>query len=225
MRLYRNTAASRLRLDYGIELLAGLTFFDKTRSIAVALQPVQESLATAADATVAAERLLPALRATKRFAEYGTEQAVRVLHGRCKELDGARVGPITEALFPNDLSAEVTPKGDAQLAASKKLRRRIDDAGLAEIVAAKAELAAHLDAPLAAFDTASAALAGAIKTRSDAFLSEVARRNDHRRTIDAIFGELRAAYPGDRTIQKVIVPELDEGGSDDEAVTPVPTPT
>jgi len=161
------------------------------------------------------------------------------LAGRCPhELDGGRIGPITNGVFPNDLGAEVTPKGEAQLVATKKLRKRLDDSGLAEVKAKKAELLAVLDGPLTTFDDAGKSLHNAVKAHNDAFLTEVARRDDHRRTIDAVFGQIRAAYPGDRAIHKVIVPEVDEGrapsdgdGDGDGDVggsggsTPEPTPT
>lgn len=48
-----------------------------------------------------------------------------------------------------------------------------------------------------------------------AFQEEVALREEHRRYVDRLMGEVRAAFPGDRARQDIVFPQLDESGSDD----------
>ena len=80
-----------------------------------------------------------------------------------------------------------------------------------------AEILAVLDGPIQAFAQALEAHAAALRAAGDAFVVEVQRRDDHRRTVDGILGRIRAAYPGDRALQDTMVPDAeDDGGRSDE---------
>lgn len=212
MRLYRPNAASNVRLAFGVELSEGLSFFEKTKAHAAALDAVQAPLAEAAEATRQARTPLPKLRAARRFGEYGVEQALRRAQLVCKDVDGGRAGAVSGVVFPNGLDPEVTPKGAAQLEAAKDLRARVENGALAELQPAKEKLFALLDPAIQAFEQALAALDSATAVVDRARAIEVSRRDDHRRTVDAIFGHVRAAYPGDRAIHAVIAPVVDERG-------------
>ena len=229
MRLYLGSAASADILRFGRRLKKGLGRFEKTRHLANVLDVTQAALAAAHAATEALEAPLDDASDDLKFAELEAEAQVRRLWNRTKELDGDRVGPITKVGFPDGITAVLAPKGRAQGAALQKLRAAYDDSNAPEVAAHKTELLAACDDARALLAPAIEAWEAADEAYDKAFATEVRRRGEHRRTVDAIFGGIREALPGETKLQNAIVPRVDKPGkpaksdTDDDGGEPTPS--
>lgn len=225
MLLYRKGAATPIRVAFAEELALGCERFPETADIAPAATAANEPLEAAHAARVAKEKPLRLARVGRRFAEFDVETVVRDVYGACKRADGNRVGPIVKVVFPKGLAVVVAPSGKAQLDAVDALERRINGATDAKLAPLKADFAARLGAAASAFASAETAYRDAYKAWSDAFDEERLRRDDHYRTMDKLFGLIRAAFPTDAARREVVVPEGPNGkrskkGDDDETETP-----
>ena len=109
--------------------------------------------------------------------------------------------------------------------AIKGLRQRNADSNHPQVVPVQAELLAVIDSALAQFDAALTAFADATRAAAEAFATEIMRRDDHRFTLDAVLGQIRAAFPGDRALHDLIVPDSGSESESDATPTPTPTPT
>ena len=158
-----------------------------------------------------------------KFAELEAEGRVRRVFNRCRELDGDRAGPICQALFPDGLTVVLLPQGANQKLALERLRATIHSSNLAELAAHKDALVAVCDEAIGLFAPAFDAWRTAKDSFDRAYLAEAQRRDEHRRTVDAIFGGIRQALPRDRRLQDAIVPQVeapprrapDDDGDDD----------
>ena len=76
MRGYRTSAGTEIRLDYGLELAAGLHLFPETASLAPDLDAVNTSLEAAHNARRAKRTPLVKARVALRLANYEADSAI-----------------------------------------------------------------------------------------------------------------------------------------------------
>lgn len=217
MRKYRSSADSPTRIDYGIELLAGLNFFQETKGFAASFQQLNNDLDASHTARRAARKPLLEKRAAFRFAHHSTDQTIRMTHRAAEIADGGRRGQLTEALFPEGLGPVVAPYGTRQIRPTEALIDRLTRSKLPNAEAFRNEWKPKLDASLAALTAAASDLQTGRDAYLDAFRAEVALRDEHYMAIDKLMGLVRAAFPRDRARQDLVFPVLDDdsesGGS------------
>lgn len=212
MRLYRLRASAAVALGYSEDLMLGLELFDETRSLIPTVQSVHEPLEAAAEA---AKALVKPRRKAKRLrdvAEWRAERVIDEIGGLCESADNHRPrGATSRAVFPEGVGPVKAPKGPAQV---RQLEKLINDLGnasdpkvktIAEATLPKLRLAAT------ALVSAEADYQAARKAWREAEDLEDLRLSEHRRAMDSLLGELRKLYPGDRAIQDLIVPDVDDG--------------
>ncbi len=225
MRKYRATAASEVRVEYGIELVAGLKFFSETSSLAPSFASLNIDLDTAYTTRRAARKPLLEARAAFRFAHYDMDQVIRSFFRAVEIADGGRRGgPLAGAFFPDGLGPVVAPYGTRQIAPTQDLIGRLKLCKLPGAAELLAEWGPRLEASLAKLKSAADAQSAAREAYLDAFKKELALRNEHFYAIDKLMGLVRAAFPGDRVRQDLVFPAVDTSDDIDEAEGE-PTPT
>jgi len=210
LRKYRVNASSEIRVEYGIELVAGLHFFVDTASLAPSFEALNSSLDSAHTTRRALRKPLLEKRAAFRFAHYDTDQTIRSFFRAVEIADGGRRGgPLSTALFSQGLGPVVAPYGTRQIEPTEDLINRLKLCklpGSAELIATWLP---KLEASLAKLKSAAAALSHARDAYVDAFKQELALRNEHFHTIDKLMGLVRAAFPADRARQDLVFPAVD----------------
>jgi hypothetical protein len=210
VRKYRGSADSPTRIDFGVELLAGLNFFPETKGYAASFQQLNDDLDAAYTARRAARKPLLEKRAAFRFAHHSTDQTIRMTHRAAEIADGGRRGPLTETLFPDGLGPVVAPFGTRQIKPTEALVDRLTRCKLPAADAFRTEWKPKLDASLAALSAAAKDQQEARDAYLNAFRAEVALRDEHYMAIDKLMGLVRAAFPRDRARQDLVFPVLDE---------------
>jgi hypothetical protein len=152
-------------------------------------------------------------RVALRFANFTTDQAIRSCARAAEIADGGRRGPIFNALFPKGVGPVVAPMGARQIKPTEQLVDRMSKSKHTAVIPFAAEWIPKLQAPLATLTAAAAAHKSARATHDDAFREEVSLRDEHRRSVDRLMGETRAAFPGDRSRQDLVFPAVDEGST------------
>lgn len=225
MRKYRISADSPTRIDYGIELVAGLSFFSETKAYAPSFQELNDELNAAHTARRAARKPLVEKRAVFRFAQHSTDQTIRMSHRAAEIADGGRRGPLTTALFPDGLGPVVAPFGARQIKPTEELVERLNTCKLPAAEAFRAEWKPKLEATLTALKAADKDRNDARDAYLNAFRAEVALRDEHFLSVDKLMGLVRAAFPRDRARQDLIFPVVEDdgesgGSSEDESGGP-----
>jgi len=210
VRKYRNSADSPTRIDFGVELIAGLNFFPETKGYAASFQQLNDELDTAHTARRAARKPLLEKRAAFRFAQHSTDQTIRMTHRAAEIADGGRRGPLTEALFPDGVGPVVAPFGTRQIKPTEALIDRLTRCKLSAAEAFRTEWKPKLDASFAALSAAAKEQQAARDAYLDAFRAEIALRDEHYMAIDKLMGLVRAAFPRDRARQDLVFPILDD---------------
>lgn len=212
MRGYRTSAGSETRLDYGLELLAGLQLFPETAPLVPDFAIVNSGLEAAHGERLAQRPLLVKARVALRLANYEADQTIRSCSKAAEIADGGRRGPVFDALFPQGVGPVVRPVGSRQIQPTEELLDRLTKSRSAVVKAFaqewKPKLQAALDKLMAAAQAHKAALGG----HADRFRDEVALRQQHKQSIDRLMGQVRAAFPGDRVKQDLVFPEVDAAG-------------
>lgn len=211
MRKYRQSAATSIRLDYGIDLAAGLGMFPETAPFATPLTELNDKLEQAFETRRGARKPLVVARAKVRVANYLADTAIRSFSRACEVADGGRRGPIHAALFPDGLAVVVAPVGSQQVAPLQALLGRVESSQLAGVGAVRTEWQPKLAAALDALTKGTSAYDAAKAAYVDAFGKELALRDAHFVAIDSIMGHVHALFPRDRTKQDAIFPEVDDG--------------
>jgi hypothetical protein len=152
-------------------------------------------------------------RVALRFANFTTDQAIRSCARAAEIADGGRRGPIFNALFPKGVGPVVAPMGARQIKPTEELVDRMSKSKHSAVIPFAAEWIPKLQAPLATLTAAAATHKSARETHDNAFREEVSLRDEHRRHVDRLMGETRAAFPGDRPRQDVVFPAVDEGSA------------
>ncbi len=221
MRKYRSNAASTVRVEYGVELVAGLAQFAETAPAAVEFEKVNDALHAQHLARCALRTPLLRARAALRFVEHGVDQVIRSAARAAEIRDGGRRGRITAALFPKGLRPVVVLPGRRQVKPTRELVLRLENTQLAGIDVYRAEWLPQLEAALAALLGAVAAYDDAIAAHKAAFQVEVALREAHHDALDRIVGVVRAAFPRDRATQDVIFPAPEAAETDATTQAPL----
>ena len=206
MRGYGKGAGSSVRVEFGVELVAGLNGFAETRGLAPAFAAKNDAL----DAAVAGRHLLrkplAEARAAMRFTDFQADQQIRVFSRAIEIADGGRRGPLFEAIFPRGLSPVVAPRGGRQIVPTRALIEALERCTLAGAEALRTEWKPRLEAALAALVEADARVSAADANLQDAFRRERALREDHARAVDVLIGAVRSAFPRDPARQNVVFP-------------------
>lgn len=235
MRLYRLRASAAVALGYSEDLMLGLELFDETRPLIATVNALHEPLEAAAEA---AKSLVKPRRKAKRardLAEWRAERIVDELASLCEVADNHRPrGATSRAVFPDGVAPVKAPKGPAQVRAFEKLANDLANANDTKVKTIAESTLPKLRAATAALASAEAEYQTARKAWREAEDLEDLRLSEHRRAMDSLLGELRKLFPGDRTLQNLIVPDIDDGdergdggdaGSGGNAPTPDAGPT
>lgn len=212
MRNYRTKVGTESRLDYGLELVEGLKLFPETAPLATDFEQLHTELEQAHEARRGLRKPLVKARVKLRLANFTTDQVIRACAKAAELADGGRRGPIFDIVFPSGLSPVIAPMGARQIKPTEQLRDRLDKAKHPGVVTFAQEWKPKIEAALTQLTTAAATHLAARKAHDSAFQTEVALRDEHRRSIDRLMGLVRAAFPGDRTRQDLVFPAMaDEG--------------
>lgn len=215
MRNYRTSAATETRYDYGVELVAGLQSFPETAPLAADFEQLNEELHQAYTARRALRPALMKARVAVRFASFEADTQIRSCSKAAEIVDGGRRGPVFKAAFPGGVGPVVAPVGARQMKPTQALLDRLATSKNPAVGAFGAEWKPKIEPVLAKLGAAAEVHKAARAAYDQAFQEEVALREEHRRYVDRLMGEVRAAFPGDRARQDIVFPQLDESGSDD----------
>jgi hypothetical protein len=219
---------SEARIDYGIELMAGLAAFPETAPLAVEFTPTQDALVAAFGTRVVLNTAVLRTRAELRIAEFLAEREIRTVSRMLEVFDGARRGPAHNHVLPQGVNPVVAHRRGDQAREMRALVNRLtgcpvrlDPAFVADWVPRFTAATERLEAAVAAYDAAVAAHAGA-------FAAEKNARAAHVQAIDRIMGQVRAAFPRDPGRQDAAFPPADsrsrsrDDGEADPVVAPAP---
>jgi hypothetical protein len=214
MRTYRASAGTETRLDYGMELVAGLQLFPETEALAPDFEELNSELETANGARRAKRSPLFKARVALRLANYETDQAIKSCGKAAEIADGARKGPVFNALFPKGVGPVIAPAGARQIKPTEALRDRMTTSKAAAVKTFAVEWLPKIQAVLTKLTDAANAHNAALGLHGTAFQEEVALRQEHKLSVDRLMGQVRTAFPGDRAKQDLVFPALeDDGGS------------
>lgn len=229
MRLYRLRSSAEVALGFSEDFTLGLDLFDQTRPLIAVVEGVHGPLEEAHEAVA---KLVKPRRKAKRqrdIAEWRSEKVVDEVAAACEAADDHRkAGPTSKAVLPGGVGPVKAPKGKGQVAALEKLANYLGQSNDAKVKGVADALGPRLREAAATLDAAETAYQAARKAWRDAEDLEDVRLSEHRRTMDSLLGELRKLFPGDRSIQNLIAPVVDDGDdkpAEPEAPTPTPAPS
>lgn len=185
-----------------------LRSFEQSEPLADVLQVSQQALREAEQTTSNREEHAEEFSDNAAIGEYKAEQKVRRALSVAKEKDGDREGIITKALFPKGLTPIIVPKGQSQIQAIDDLIRRATESKIPEVVAVRAQILPILQEARELIARPYEAYLAATRALSEAEAIEKLRAGEHRRSIDSLFGQIRAMFPGDRAFQELLVPPM-----------------
>jgi hypothetical protein len=217
-----NTPVSRLVASVRF-LLAALAQLVTTRDLVPTLQGSFDAFLAAVTATVAAGDATIQPRVAVRFAERELEVGIRALFLAAQTLDSGKPGGrIGSALFPNGLTAVVSPQTAEQIAVAKQLVDRLMAQESATPLRATHEpvLRAAIDRMSHALETRDASVAAYETTLA----RQTATRDALVRSYDSIANTIRARFPKDRAQQDVFFDILRTSKTND-TIDPVVTPS
>lgn len=224
MRKYRVNASSVVRVEFGIELSAGLANFPKTAPLAKGFEKLNDDLEGHFEQRRALRKPLLMARAALRFAEYRVDQLIRTSAHAAVMVDGGRRGTLTTALFPKGVKPVIHPPGRGQIQPTRDLIDRLDLCKLPGIDDYRAEWLPKLKGALEQLESAAQAHDTAREAYELAFKNEQSMREIHIHEVDRLMGLVRAAFPRDRALQDVIFPVVDEAsGAAETAEAPNPS--
>ncbi len=208
MRKYSPNVASRSRIDYGIELIAGLNAFPATVPLAIEFKPINDALSAAFNTRIALNTPVLRTRAELRIGEFLAEQDIRTFSRALEIHEGARRGPAHDYVFPNGVNPIVARRRGDQVREMRGLIHRvtscpiaIDPTFIADWVPRFTAATERLEAAVAAFEAAAAAY-------NEAFAIEMHARAAHAHAIDRLIGQTRAVFPSDPARQDVVFPPV-----------------
>lgn len=208
MRQYPSSASTAVRLKFGRRMTRRLRSFAQSEPLADVLQVSQQALRDAEHATSRLEELAEEASDNAAIGEYKAEQKVRRAFSVAKEKDGDREGTVTSTLFPKGLTPIIVPKGQSQIKAIDELIHRATESKIPEVVAARAEILPIIQEARELVARPYETYVAATRACSEAEAIEKLRAGEHRRSIDSLFGQIRALFPGDRAFQELLVPPL-----------------
>jgi hypothetical protein len=217
MRKYRITAASPIRVDYGVELVAGLRRFPETAVFADDFEKLNDGLFTQYLARLSARKPMVAARVPVRIGNYETDQVIRACAHAAEEVDGCKGGPIFKSIFKDGLGPAVRPNGAAQIPATQTVIDSLVKSGANGIDTFRATWLPKLQSSLDTLKNAAKVLDARRKDYLDAFRDEVALRNQHWTEVDRLMGQVRATFPGSTVKQDLVFPEVVEDEEEEKA--------
>jgi hypothetical protein len=212
MRRYRPNAASPIRIDYGIGLVAGLNHFSQTKSLAGNFEELNNELDAAYTTRRSKRNPLVKARQAVRFGNFEVDNCIRQSARALEIAGGGRRGTLFWAIMPNGLEPIIAPAGRRQIKPTEALIDRIERCKLEEIHAFRDEWLPKLKAALAVLVEAAKAYQAAFDAFTGAFKEEAALRDEHFFGVDKLMGLVRAAFPGDKARQDLVFPAVDDGG-------------
>jgi len=225
MRKYRINAASPARVDYGVELCAGLRRFSETSALADDFETLNDALFAQYLARLAARKPMVAARVPVRIGNYDADQALRACAHAAEEADGCKGGPIFKSVFKQGLGPAVKPNGAAQIPATEAVIDDMKKSAAHGVDAFRAAWLPKIQASLAPLQKAAGDLEARRKDYLAVFGDEVALRNQHWTAVDRLQGQVRAAFPGNSAKQDLVFPEPDEeAAAHPDAPEPAPPP-
>lgn len=208
MRKYRNDASSTVRVEYGIELHAGLSQFVETQDAAADILAVNDALYSQQQSRLALRAPELKARAALRFAEYHVDKIIRSAYRAAEIEDGGRRGRLTATLFPDGLTPVIRPSGRAQSKPTKELIGRLVTTKNPGFDGYRLVWLPKLESALAQLETAMGTHDSVRTAYDEAFKAELALRDAHLEIVDKVMGLVRAAFPRDREAQDVIFPVM-----------------
>jgi len=220
MRIYRRSAATQVRVDYGVALARGLSNFDKTKPHAVAFKQLNDELDAQHKTRVALRKAWLEARQDVRFADYNVDMVLRAYRASAKIADGGRIGPISKATLPKGVTVVTAPSGASQLPALNEVVRDLVNARVEGVEAFRAAELPKLEAARTEIETAVAGYQSARDAYFAAFAVERAMRDEHRLAVTAMKGTVASLFPDDKRIQSVIFPDstVTRGTASDDEV-------
>lgn len=210
MRGYRTSAGTETRLDYGLELAAGLQLFSETAPLAPGFEATNAGLEAAHTTRRAKRAPRVTARVALRLANYEMDQTIRSCGKAAEIADGGRRGAVFNVLFPQGVGPVVAPAGAQQIKPTEDLLSRMTKSKNAAVMAFAKEWQPKLEASLQKLRDAATVHSDARKAYLDAFKDEIALREEHKDAVDRLMGQVRAAFPRDRVKQDLVFPVMDE---------------
>jgi hypothetical protein len=146
------------------------------------------------------------LRAALRFAEYQVDSVLRELWRATEVADGGRRGTLSAALFPDGLLAVIAPSGVKQIEPTALFLERFAELRTPGVDALREQYRPRIDQALLALRNTALAHQTLTTTISSLHARELVLRDEHDLALDRTIGLVRAAYPRDSAIQRVIFP-------------------
>lgn len=199
------------------ELSEGLKLFPETTDLAPDIDWLNTALEDAVTARRALRTPLIKARVALRLANYEADRTIRACANAAEIADGSRRGPVFDALFPDGLTKVIAPQGARQIPPTEALISRMTKSKKPAVVEFAQEWQPKLSAPLAKLQAAADAYKAAQKADGEAFLEEVALREQHAHAVDKVMGLVRAAFPKDRAKQDLVFPEQGSSSSGESA--------
>jgi hypothetical protein len=209
MKKYNPKSTSRARIDYGIEVIAGLKGFPETDPLAEPFAAVNQQLDDAFQDQVTAGAVVVKSRAGLRIAEFIVEREIRSFARILEASEGGRRGPAFNAIFPDGINPVITPRRAAQARELRLLVERLDACRIPAATQVATEWLPRLTADAERLDAAVAAFAQAGAAHDEAFRLELRRRDEHARAVDELMGRVRATFPEDRAQQDAVFPTIE----------------
>lgn len=227
MRKYRPTAASPVRVDFGVELDAGLRHFPETTVYAADFEKLNNDLFAQYLVRLGARKPMVAARVPVRFANFEADRVIRACAHAAEEADGGKGGPIFKSILKDGLNAAVKPDGVQQIPATQTVIKDMNESAAYGIDAFRTAWLPRLQDALAVLQKAADVLEARRKDYLAAFSDENALRNQHRTAIERLQGQVRTAFPGNTALQDLVFPEPDDESDEPaaaKAAPPAPAP-
>ena len=218
MPMYRQSAASEPRLDYGTELAIGVKRFDETAPLEPSIHESNAALDSALKARQIAHRPLLVARVELRYAGYVFDQAVRTFVNHAKNADGGKPGAISKAVAPHGITPIIAPRGRKQIPVGQKWIDDVKKSKVKGVAALREASLAPVEGALSGLVAAGASYDAANGAYLSAFATELAERAAHRTHMKHCVAMIEAAFPDDRARQRVVLPD-----DDDEPTRATPT--
>ncbi|UQA61650.1 hypothetical protein [Polyangium aurulentum] len=226
MRKYRVNASSVVRVEYGIELLAGLAHFSETAPMVQDFSQLNDKLDAQHEARRALRKPLLEARFHFRFIEHRVDGVIRNAARAAEMADGGRRGVVTTAAFPDGVKIVVAPLGRAQVKQTRDLVDRLVHCVLPAVDAYRAEWLPKLQDALSELEAAAGAYDDARAAYLFAFNAERGLREAHAVAVDRLMGLVRAAFPRERALQDLVFPIVEDAEAEllDEPASAPPAP-
>lgn len=210
MRNYRHSAATAIRIIYGVELAAGLRLSPETEPLADPFDALTDKLDEAHTTRTAAKKPMVRTRAKRRFTAHTMRQCIRSAARAAEIADGGRRGPIFAAVFPGGLKPQLSKGNRKLVTTTTALIDRLTKSKVTGLGPFSAEWSPKLTTALDALTAATTSFDARRGAYHDAFSTEVALRDQHRVEVERIMGQVRTAFPGDADMQDLVFPEPEE---------------